>query len=169
MSWLNYADDAGRQLPKSFRDALDRIASGRYDLKRVDRAEYGLGEQTKNVIDKAYSRWYREATAGENYLKEMQRQQSIDVRDKARASGLDKMIDETLNEGASDIIGLDNSTRSAVLRGQAKELLDTDLGAGRMAILEDLQRHSLSIDDLNDQDLQKVISYLEQRKRMRGM
>lgn len=172
MSWLRYIDDAGEfgaKALRSFRRNLDDIASGKYDLKKVSRGEEALQENLRNILKKAQGDYTRESTRGEDYLKEMLRRRDRDVREQARVTGLDKMVNEAISEGAPDIVGLDKATRSATLRGQAQELLDTDLGRGRMEINEALRRQNLTIDDLSDTDLRKIIDYLEQRKRMRGM
>jgi hypothetical protein len=93
MSWLNYADDAARRLPSSFRDSLDRIASGRYNLKDVAEQERRLRIAAKNAAQSAYTdadlSVYREL--GDTF-------QAVDLERALQQQALSDMADDTLRQ-----------------------------------------------------------------------
>jgi hypothetical protein len=92
---------ARRKILSSFMRALDDIASGNYDLNQVAGREAGVFEQVKDSLNRGYSDWYKDATRGEVYLKEMLRQRDIGMGEE-----LTGVFRPVLDERATRIEGL---------------------------------------------------------------
>lgn len=158
MSW---ADDAPRIL-RSFRRALDDIASGNYDLKKVARQEAGLFEEVKDALAKGQSSWHRDATRAENYLKELYRPLEREMREAiapvvseraAQEQALGRMVNSAFSEQAPDLV-------RTTLRNDAANMLNRATMAQRMQINDALSRARLTLDDLSEQELREIVRFL---------
>ena len=93
MSWLSYADDAARGLPSSFRDSLERIASGRYNLRDVAEQERRLRIAAKNAAQSAYT------DADLSVYKELgDTFKAVDTERALREQALSQMADDSLRQ-----------------------------------------------------------------------